>query len=84
MHEDKDQGFLQFDFSTLGIKVSLQGDTIIDRHVVKVLSLQYLKKEVEDGVHFLYADKHQSFYKAALLILMEVSRHVQVPKIGSC
>ena len=31
-HADKDQGFLQFDFSTLGIKVSLEGDTIIDRH----------------------------------------------------
>ena len=25
-------------------------------------SLQYLKKEVRDGVHFLHADEHQSFY----------------------
>ena len=26
-----------------------------------VTSLQYLKKEVRDGVHFLHLDKHQSF-----------------------
>ena len=41
------------------------------------LSLQYLEKEVRDGVHILHADKHQSSYKLALLILMEVARHVQ-------
>ena len=41
------------------------------------ISLQYLKKEVRDGVHFLPADKHQSFYKLALSYLMEVARHVQ-------
>ena len=38
---------------------------------------QYLKKEVRDGVHFLHANKHQSFYKLALSFLMEVARHVQ-------
>ena len=42
-----------------------------------VISFQYLKKEVRDGVHFLHADKHQSFYKLALLFLMEATRHVQ-------
>ena len=41
------------------------------------ISLQYLKKEVRNGVHFLHADKHQSFYKLALSFLMEVARHVQ-------
>ena len=41
------------------------------------ISLQYLKKEVRDGVHFLHANKHQSFYKLALSFLMEVARHVQ-------
>ena len=25
-------------------------------------SLQYLKKEVRKGVHFLYAGEHQTFY----------------------
>ena len=34
---------------------------------------QYLKKEVRDGVHFLHANKHQSFYKLALSFLMEVA-----------
>ena len=35
-----------------------------------VIFLQYLKKEVRCGVHFLHADKHQSVYKLALLFLM--------------
>ena len=39
--------------------------------------MQYLKSEVRDGVHFLHADKHQSSYKLALLLLMEVTGHVQ-------
>ena len=39
--------------------------------------LQYLKKEVRDGVHFLDADKHQIFYKLALFFLMEVAKYVQ-------
>ena len=41
------------------------------------LSLQYDKKEVRSSVHFLYADKHQSFYKLALSFFMEVARHAQ-------
>ena len=41
------------------------------------ISLQYLKKEVRNGVHFLHADKHQSFYKLTLSFLMEVARYVQ-------
>ena len=41
------------------------------------ISLQYLKKEIRNGVHFLHADKHQSFYKLALSFWMEVARHVQ-------
>ena len=39
--------------------------------ILKV-SLQYVKKEVRDGVHFLHAHKHQSFYKLALSFLTEV------------
>ena len=37
------------------------------------LSLQNFK--IRKGVHFLHTDKHQSFYKLALSILMEVARH---------
>ena len=40
------------------------------------ISLQYLKKDVNNGVHFLHADK-QSFYKLALLFLVEVVGHIQ-------
>ena len=38
---------------------------------------QYLKKEVRDGIHFLHANKHQSYYKLTNLSLMEVASHVQ-------
>ena len=41
------------------------------------ISLQHLKIEVRAGVHFLHADKHQSFYNLALSFLMEVVRHFQ-------
>ena len=37
------------------------------------LSLQNFN--IRKGVHFLHTDKHQSFCKLALLILMEVARH---------
>ena len=40
------------------------------------MSLQYLKKEVRKGVHFLHADE-QSFYKLGLLFLMEVAGYVE-------
>ena len=30
------------------------------------ISSQYLTKEVRDGVHFLHADEHKSFYKLEL------------------
>ena len=30
-----------------------------------------------NGVHFLHADKHLSFYKLVLSFLVEVARHVQ-------
>ena len=41
------------------------------------MSLQYLKKEVKSGVHFLYVDKSHIFYKLALLVVTEGARHVQ-------
>ena len=41
------------------------------------ISLQYLRKEVRDKVHFLHADKHETFYKMAFSFLMEVARHVK-------
>ena len=90
LHADKHQSFLQVDFNTLGIKVSYKGILSLLIGMIKhsqstqsnkfVISLQYLKKEVRDGVYFLKAEKHQSFYKLALSFLMEVARHVQSTK----
>ena len=45
------------------------------------ISLQYLKKEVTNGVHFLHADKHQSFKKWKLSFLMEVPDMSKVSKV---
>ena len=65
MHPDKHQS-------------CLQGDAIIiDGH--DQAFLKYSKDKVWNTphYHFLYADKHQGFYKLALLLLMEVAKHVQ-------
>ena len=52
--------------------------------ILRVTSLQYLynisKKKFKNGVNFLHADKHQSFYKLALSFLMNLARHVQSTK----
>ena len=82
LHADNDQSSLQIDFNTLSIKVSCKVILSLLMGMIKhsqntLTSLQYLKKEIRNGVHFLHADKHQSFYKLALLILMEVTRYVQ-------
>ena len=41
------------------------------------MPLQYLKKKLGMELNFLCAYKYQSFFKFALLFLMEVVRHVQ-------
>ena len=93
LHADKHQSFLQVDFNTLGIKVSWKVTQSLLMGMINhsqstqssksATSLQYLKKEVRDGVYFLHANKHQSFSKLVLLFLMEVARDFQIPKIGS-
>ena len=87
LHADKHQSFLQVDFNTLSIKVFYKVILSLLMGMIKhsqstqsnkfAISLQYLKKEVRNGVHFLHADKHQNFYKLTLSFLMEVARHVQ-------
>ena len=87
LHADKHQSFLQVNVNTLGIKVSYKVILSLLISMIKhsqsiqsnkfARSLQYLKNEARDGVHFLHADKHQSFYKLALSFLMEVARHVK-------
>ena len=48
-----------------------------NKFAISLQYLQYLKKEVRNGGHFWYADKHQSFYQLVLSFLMVVARHVQ-------
>ena len=70
---DKHQRFLQLDCNTLGIKASCKVILSLLMDMIKHsqstqsnkfgISLQYLKKEVRNGAHFLHADKYQNFYK---------------------
>ena len=73
---DKNQSFLQVDFNTFDIKVSYNLILSLLLGMIKhsqntqsnkfAISLQYLGKGVRNGVHFLHADKIQSFYKLGL------------------
>ena len=87
LHAHIHQSFLQADFNTLGIRASYKVILSLLMGMIKhcqstqnnkfAILLQYLKKEVRDGVHFLDADKHQSFHKLALFFLMEEAKYVQ-------
>ena len=76
LYADKYQSFLQVDFNILDMKVSCEVVLSLLMQRIKhsqstqsnkfAISLQYLKKEVRNGVHFLHAEKYQSFYKLAL------------------
>ena len=71
LYVDKYQSFLQIYFSTLGIKVSYKLILSLLMGMIKLsqstqinkfaISLQYLIKEVKDGVYFLHLGKHLSF-----------------------
>ena len=41
------------------------------------ISLQYLKKEVNDEVDFLHAGKHENLLQIDTMILMEMVKHFQ-------
>ena len=71
LHADKHQSFLQVDFNTLGINVPYRVTLSLLMGVIKcsqrtqsnkfVITLQYLKKEIRYGAHFLHTYKHQNF-----------------------
>ena len=71
LHADKHQTFLQVDFNTLGINVPYKVTLSLLMGVIKcsqrtqsnkfVITLQYLKKEIRYGAHFLHTYKHQNF-----------------------
>ena len=83
LHADEHQSFLQVDFNALFIKVSnketLMGMIKHSQNTQSnkfLISLQYIKKRL--GMEFiLHADKPQSFYKLALLFLMETTRYLE-------
>ena len=70
LQADKHRNFLQVNFNALCIKVFYEVILSLLKSMIKhsqstvstkfATSLQYLKKEVRDGVHILHADKHQS------------------------
>ena len=69
MDANKYQSFLQVDFETWGNNVSysmILMDMIKHSHSPQSnklgISLQYLQKEVRNGVRFLHADKQKNFY----------------------
>ena len=41
------------------------------------ISLQYLKREVNDKVDFLHAGKHENLLRIDTMILMEIVKHLQ-------
>ena len=91
LHADKHPSFLQVYFNTLGVKVFykliLSLLMVMTQHFQSTqinkfaISLQYLKKEVREGVHFLHLVKHQSSYKM-VLFWRRWPDMSNVPKIG--
>ena len=61
----------------LSLLIALIKHSQITRSNKFAITLQYLEKEVMDGVHFLRVDKHLNFYNLALSFLIEVTGHVQ-------
>ena len=72
LHADKHQSFLQVYFNNLGIKVFHKLILLLLMGIIKhfqstkinkfAISLQYLKKEVNDGVHFLHLQSVTRYY----------------------
>ena len=86
LYVDKHQSFLQADFNTLSIKVSYKVILLLLLGMIKhsqstqsnkfAISLQYLKKEVSNGVHFLHAEKHQSFHMHVGILVFDRSGQI--------
>ena len=58
LHATKHKSLLQIDTMTL---IGIVKHSQSSQNSKVTMSLQYLKKEVKKGVHFLLADEHQSF-----------------------
>ena len=87
LNADKHQSYLQVDFNTMGIARRYKVIITLLMSMIKhsqstqsnkfAISLEYLKKENRNGVHFLLADKTSKLLLVGLLFLMKVSRDVQ-------
>ena len=82
LHVDKHGSFPQANFNSMGIKVSYKVILSLLMSMIKHSQrtqcniFKICQKEFRGGVYFLLADKHQSFYKLKLLLMMEVARCV--------
>ena len=47
------------------------------------ISLQYLKRQMNDEVHFLHAGKHENLQQIDTMILMEMVKHFLVKHFQS-
>ena len=70
LHADKHESLLQINTMIL---IGMVRHSQSFQNSKFAMSLQYLKKEVRNGLHFLHADKRQSFHNFALLFMMEVA-----------
>ena len=55
----------------------MASNTQIIQNSMFAISLQYLKREVNDEVDFLHADKHKSLIQIDTMILMGMVKHSQ-------
>ena len=71
MRIDKHENLLKIDAMILMGKVKHSQSSQNSKFAMTIYNIS---KKVRNGVHFEHSDKHQSFYKLALLLLMEVAR----------
>ena len=71
LHVDKHENLLKIDAMILMGMVKHSQSSQDSKFAMTIYNIS---KKVRNGVHFEHSDKHQSFYKLALLLLMEVAR----------
>ena len=74
---DKRQRFLQIDSIILGVCVCVVRHAQIIQNNEFAISLEYLKKEVNDEADYLHADKHESLLQIDAMILTRMVKHSQ-------
>ena len=75
MPADNCRRFFQSDTTILDVCVARHAQIIQNKKFA--ISLQYLKKEVNDKVDLLHAGKHKDLLQIDTMILMEMVKHFQ-------